>query len=75
MLVYGANFLLNIFWSVLYFGLKNPVASFFELKLLWLSILVMIFVTYKINKISSYLLTPYLLWVSFAGVLNYLSAF
>ena len=73
--VFGINFVLNIFWSVLYFGLKNPLASFFELILLWVSILVMVFVTYKIRKTASYLLIPYLFWVAFAGILNYLSAF
>ena len=72
---FSINFILNIFWSVLYFGLKNPLLSFFELILLWISILAMILVTYNINKTSSYLLWPYLAWVSFAGVLNYLSAF
>ena len=74
-LVFGINFILNIFWSVLYFGLKNPSLAFFELIVLWFSILIMILVTCRINKIASYLLVPYFLWVSFAGVLNYLSAF
>jgi len=73
--IFGVNFILNIFWSVLYFGLKNPLASFFELIVLWISILTMIFVTYRIKKPASYLLIPYIIWVSFAGVLNYLSAF
>jgi tryptophan-rich sensory protein len=31
----------------------------------------MIFVTWGIDKKSSYLLIPYLAWVSFAGVLNW----
>ena len=73
--VFGINLVLNVFWSVLYFGLKNPVFAFYELILLWSSILIMILVTCRINKTSSYLLIPYFLWVSFAGVLNYLSAF
>jgi len=73
--VFGINFVLNIFWSILYFGLKNPLFAFYELILLWISILIMILVTCRINKASSYLLIPYILWVSFAGVLNYFSAF
>ncbi|MBI2046991.1 tryptophan-rich sensory protein, partial [Candidatus Pacearchaeota archaeon] len=32
----------------------------------------MIVVTWKISRVSAYLLVPYLLWVSFAAVLNYL---
>ncbi|HUW43458.1 MAG TPA: TspO/MBR family protein [Bacillota bacterium] len=73
--VFGANLFLNVIWSVIYFGLQNPSIAFFELVLLWISILAMILVTCRINKPSSYLLIPYFLWVSFAGVLNYLSAF
>jgi len=71
--VFGLNLFLNVLWSVLYFGLQNPLLAFGDLILLWFSILAMIFVTSKIKKSSSLLLVPYLLWVSFAGVLNYLS--
>jgi len=73
MIVYGINFFLNIFWSFLYFSLKNPRMAFFELIVLWLSIVSMIVVSYKIDKKAGYLLIPYLLWVSFAGILNWLS--
>jgi translocator protein len=61
---------LNALWSYLFFGLKNPMLAGVEVILLWL----MIFETYskfvKINKIAGYLFIPYLLWVSFASVLN-----
>jgi benzodiazapine receptor len=61
---------LNALWSYLFFGLKNPMLAGLEIIILWL----MIYETYvqfaKINKISGYLFIPYLLWVSFAAVLN-----
>lgn len=72
-LAYGFNFVFNIAWSIFYFGLKNPLTAFFDLILLWVSILYMIILTWKIDKKAAYLLIPYLLWVSFAGILNYLS--
>ncbi len=72
-LVYGINFVLNILWSVLYFGLKNPLLSFIEIILLWASIWLMIFTAYKINKKAGWLLVPYLVWVAFAIILNFLS--
>ena len=72
-IVFGINLFLNALWSYIYFGLRNVNLAFIELILLWISIVSMIYVTYKINKKSSYLLIPYLLWVSFAGILNYLS--
>ena len=74
-LVFGINLFLNTLWSVLFFSLRKSSLAFFELILLWISILFMIFTTWKIDKKSAWLLAPYLLWVSFAGVLNYLIAF
>ena len=62
---------LNALWSYLFFGLKNPLLAGVEIILLWL----MIYETYlkfsKINKLSGYLMLPYLAWVSFAMVLNW----
>jgi tryptophan-rich sensory protein len=69
------NLLLNMSWSFFFFFLRKPGLAFFELILLWFSIIAMIYVFYKVNKKSAWLLVPYLLWVSFAGILNYLSAF
>lgn len=61
---------LNALWSFLFFGLKNPMLALIEIILLWL----MIYETYmkfnKIDKIAGYLFVPYLLWVSFAIILN-----
>jgi len=74
-LVFGINFLLNVLWSVFFFGLKNPTLAFFELIIFWISIILMIYTIWKIEKKSALFLFPYLLWVSFAGILNYLIAF
>lgn len=74
-IIFGINLLLNILWSVIFFGLKLVTLAFFELILLWFSIIFVIFITRKINKISPWVLAPYLIWVTFAGVLNFLIAF
>jgi translocator protein len=71
--IFGINLSLNVLWSFFYFYLKQPLYAFFDLILLWLSIIFMIYLVWKINKKSAWLLVPYLLWVTFAGVLNYLS--
>lgn len=73
--IFAANLGLNIIWSLLYFELRMPIVAFFELIILWISILVMIFTVAESNKKAGWLLVPYLLWVTFAGILNYLSAF
>lgn len=72
-LIYGLNFDLNMLWSFLYFGLRNPAAAFYQIGLLWISIALMIIYTWKINRKASLLLVPYLIWVSFATYLNWLS--
>ena len=74
-IIFVINIFLNGLWSYLFFGLQNPGAAFFELILLWITILLMIYASSKLNRVASYLLIPYLLWVSFAGVLNYIVAF
>ncbi len=71
-MVFGANLLINLLWSFIFFGLKQPTFAFYELIVLWFSILLMIFIAGKVNRLSAYLLIPYLLWISFAGVLNLL---
>lgn len=73
--IFGVNLILNILWSFFFFLLKNPMISFYELILLWVSILFMIFAAYRIRRLSSYLLVPYALWVAFAGILNYIIVF
>ncbi len=73
--LFSLNFILNILWSVLFFGLREPLFALIELGFLWLSILILILFLYKKNKLSSFLLLPYLFWVSFAALLNYLFVF
>ncbi len=73
--IFGINFFLNIAWSFLFFFLQLPGVAFFEIIILWASILSMMWITFYIRKISAYLLIPYAAWVAFAGVLNFLAAF
>lgn len=62
---------LNSIWSIIFFGVKNLGLAFIEIVIMWLTIVYMIIKFKQINKWASYLLVPYLLWVSFAAVLNY----
>ncbi|MFA5764212.1 MAG: TspO/MBR family protein [archaeon] len=68
---FGIQFIFNILWSYLFFGLRNPLFGFIGIIFLWISILATIISFYKIDKKSAYLLVPYLLWVSFATILNF----
>ncbi|KPJ55153.1 TspO protein [Parcubacteria bacterium DG_72] len=61
----------NASWSVVFFGLKNPGLAFFNIIIIWVLIVVLMIKFWQIRKWSAILLIPYLLWVSFASVLNY----
>ncbi len=61
---------LNALWSYLFFGLHNPLLALIEIALLWLMIYETFLQFNKVNKTAGYLFIPYLLWVSFAMVLN-----
>ncbi len=61
----------NATWSIVFFGLKNPGLAFLNIIIIWIFIIVLIIKFWKIRKLSSVLLIPYLLWVSFASLLNY----
>ena len=61
----------NAIWSVIFFGLQNPGLAFINIIIIWLLIIALMIKFWKISRWASYLLIPYLLWVSFASVLNY----
>lgn len=63
--------LLNAAWTPLFFGLHRPDLAFFDIVLLWLSILGMISVFSSISMGAALLLLPYFLWVTFAAALNF----
>jgi tryptophan-rich sensory protein len=69
--IFGVQLVLNILWSAFFFGLKAPLLAFIEIILLWFAILATIIYFYRISKTAAYLLVPYILWVSFAAVLNF----
>lgn len=62
---------LNSLWSILFFALEAPLLAFIEIIILWVFILLTIFYSWKVSRKAAYLLIPYILWVSFAAVLNF----
>ena len=71
LILFFAQLILNAFWSVAFFGLKSPFSGFIIIVLLWVAIFLTIQNFLKISKIAALLLLPYILWVSFAAVLNF----
>lgn len=70
MLVFIVQLVLNFAWSFIFFYFNKISFAFAEIILLWLSILLMIIRFYRIKPIAAYINIPYLLWVSFAAILN-----
>lgn len=61
---------LNFLWSFIFFKFQFIGLAFFEIILIWISILAMILAFSKMDRLAAGLQIPYLLWVSFATVLN-----
>ena len=66
-----AQLVLNMLWSAVFFGMRSPGIAFIELLGLWVAILVTIRLFWRVSPTAGALLVPYVLWVSFAAVLNY----
>ena len=61
---------LNVLWSYAFFGLKSPMGGIYVIIALWVFILITLIRFFPIDRIAGYLMVPYLVWVSFASVLN-----
>jgi translocator protein len=71
LIVYGLQLALNALWSILFFGLQNPGLAFLGIIVLLIFITITTIKFWKISTLAGILLLPYLVWVSFAAVLNY----
>ena len=69
-IIFGVQLTLNFVWSFLFFKYRLLGIAFIEIILIWVSIAFMIHSFYSVNKKAAYLQIPYLVWVSFATLLN-----
>ncbi len=67
---FGAQIALNFLWSIAFFGLRSPLLGLINIITLLLFIILTMRHFYPLSKPAFYLLVPYLLWVSFASLLN-----
>ena len=70
MSIYKVNLVIHLLWPIIFFTLNFKVFGFFWILLLILVVGYMMYKFYNKNKISAYLLIPYLLWLIFASILN-----
>ncbi|KKQ91761.1 MAG: Tryptophan-rich sensory protein [Candidatus Woesebacteria bacterium GW2011_GWB1_39_10] len=69
--IFAIQFVLNLSWSPIFFGAKQIFLALIVIIIMWIIIFKTIKVFAKIDKTASYLLYPYILWVSFATILNF----
>jgi benzodiazapine receptor len=71
LILYLMQLAVNALWSWLFFSWKMGGAAFADIVVLWVLIVLTLRAFWRIKPIAGLLLAPYLLWVSFAMVLNY----
>lgn len=64
------QFVLNLAWTPLFFGMQSPMLAFVDICALWVTALATALAFGKLRTAAGYLLVPYLLWISFALILN-----
>ena len=69
--LYLAQLILNAIWTPLFFGLEMPLPAFIDIVLLWAAIVFTILAFLRVSKIAGVLMVPYLVWTTFAAVLNF----
>lgn len=71
LLLFGLQLVLNAAWSAVFFGMRNPGLAFADIVLLWFAILATVVGFWRLSRLAAMLLIPYLAWVSFATLLNW----
>lgn len=68
---YLISLIINSLWSFFFFNLKWYLFSFIWIILIIITVLIMIYKFYKVDKLSAYIQIPYLIWLIFAAILNF----
>jgi tryptophan-rich sensory protein len=71
LIFFFVQLVLNVLWSLSFFGLRAPLLGLIDIVLLWVAILFTILNFLKVSKFAGALLLPCLVWVSFATLLNF----
>lgn len=70
LMLYAANFVCHLLWSPLFFTWRRPDWALAEVVLLWASVLALCILLRPYSVAASWMIVPYLVWVSFAAILN-----
>jgi tryptophan-rich sensory protein len=70
LVIFGIHFLLNLAWTPIFFGLQRPDLALVVIIFMLAFIIILIRHFFRLDRVAAYLLIPYLLWVTFATILN-----
>ena len=73
-LYYALQLAFNFAWCILFFKLGAYFVAFIWLIIMWVLILLTMIKAFKISKLATILLIPYIIWCTFAGYLNIMIA-
>ena len=71
MVLFGVQLVFNLFWSLIFFGLRSPGLALIEVVFLWGSVLLTMLAFFGRQTVAGWLFVPYLAWVTFAAILNF----
>lgn len=69
--IFILQLVLNSGWSYVFFGMQEIGMALVLIIAIWLAIITTIIAFYRVHKIAALLFIPYLLWVTFASILNF----
>lgn len=70
LITFGGQLIFNLLWSPLFFGVHAIAAALVVIVLMWIGIVATIGYAWRVDRLAALLLMPYILWVSFASILN-----
>lgn len=70
LILYGVHLIVNFAWSFVFFGSQSVIGGVAVIAVLWIMIVALVVLFFRIDRTAGYLLLPYLAWVSFAAYLN-----
>lgn len=68
--LHGVQLALNLLWSVIFFGFQSPGVAAIEIVVLWAAIIATTKCYWSVSRAASWLMVPYIVWVTFAMALN-----
>lgn len=71
LVLYGIQLVINAVWSPVFFGMRAPTAGLIVIAVLWVAIVVTMVWFARVSTAATWLMAPYLAWVTYAAALNF----